>query len=109
MSQLPLVLWITEDLIKDLPQEENRHADLGEAGWRIAYYHGDALTAELDGAKVSNDALRAENAKLKEAATWVLNVESGVGKSGNPPDDDERTAALESLRTALNSDDGGAS
>jgi hypothetical protein len=37
----------------------------------------------------------------RQAMEWVLNVEGGIGKGGNTPDEDERAAALEALHKAL--------
>lgn len=38
---------------------------------------------------------------LKEAATWVLNVVSGVGRAGGEPEPDEGQAAFQALADAL--------
>lgn len=45
--------------------------------------------------------LRAERDALKSAAKWVLNVASGVGKSGGPPSHDEYVNALDALKAVL--------
>ena len=42
---------------------------------------------------------------LKEAATWVLNVVSGVGRAGGEPEPDEGHAAFQALADALSTPD----
>lgn len=42
---------------------------------------------------------------LKEAATWVLNVVSGVGRAGGEPEPDEGQAAFQALADALSTPD----
>lgn len=50
---------------------------------------------------VSIDELQAENARLKEAANWVLYVANGIGQSGGQPKAGEYEAAMNALKESV--------